>query len=236
MRFRVAATVLATTVLLAAGTVSVAEAAAPEQAQPAALGGQSYTKSRAYSSYRMAWVPQFKACLGVYVTATVRATLTVTPIEGGAYHQLHSPRIVNPKMQVTIKKSCDDGAAVKKYHRANTVNYRSYFYGYKCSYNPTFSVAVPWSVGVGITPDCGSKKVAKLGDTQKQARRAYRFKLATDGYAFGWDQRKTDTYPTTLSLCSSVSSYFVLRDTEGADREKAMKKVGFADACVSNKD
>jgi hypothetical protein len=183
----------------------------------------------------MAWVDKFDLCLGVYVTAKIRATKVTEPIEGGTWVRITDPRVVDPSMLVTTKKSCDDNAEVKKYHRANTVRYNSYYYGHSCSYNPSFNVGYPWSVGVGITPDCGEKKVARLGDTQKNARRAYRFTLATDGRAFSWKASDSDTIPTSLKLCTSVSAYFVLRDTEGAVRDKAMRKVGLPDACVRYK-
>ena len=52
--------------------------------------------------------PQFKMCAGVYVVATIKADVTFTPIEGGAYATIHTPRVVDPYMLVTLKKSCDD--------------------------------------------------------------------------------------------------------------------------------
>ena len=192
--------------------------------------------SHRYSSYRMAWVPQFNLCAGVYVTAQIKADVTFTPIEGGAYATIHTPRVVDPSMLVTTKKSCDDSSPVKRKHSANVVGYHHYFYGYKCSYNPSFSVAFPWSIGVGVTPDCGDEPVARHGDTQKNARRAHRFEVTSDGYAFRWDQRKTHLQPAPkLSLCTSVAGFLSFKDTDGKVRKKALKKVGFSDACVSYK-
>ena len=201
--------------------VASAAAAAPDQ-----------VVSNKYSSYRMAWVGKFNFCLGIWVHGTMRADMYFTSIEGGAQATMTNPRVVNPKLLVTVKKRCDDGAAVKRYHQANVLNYRNLFYGYKCSYDPSFSVSFPWSIGVGITPDCGQERVAKYGATNRNARRAYRFSLNTDGYAFKWKQSKTNTQPTNHTMCSSVSTYFVIQDTQGAVRKKVLKKVGASDACV----
>jgi hypothetical protein len=212
-------------------------AASPVPDAPVAerRGGPDKVVSRRYSSYRMADVPGFNMCAGVYVTAQMKADVYFTPIEGGAYVDMVNPRIVNPSMLVTLKKSCDDSAEVKRRHAANQVSYNYFYYGYKCSYDPSFTVAIPWSIGVGITPDCGDERVARHGDRHKRARRAYRFELDTDGMAFRWSQKKTHTQPTTLTMCTSVASYLVFKDTEGAVRRKVQKKVGFSDACVTYK-
>lgn len=217
--------------LVTLGTAGPTTAAVPD----AARKGPDLVVSKTYSSYRMVDVDQFNFCAGIWVTGQLKADMYFTAIEGGAYATITNPRVVNPYMLVTIKKSCDDNAAVKTYHQANVVNFRNYFYGYKCDYNPSFSASLPWGVGVGITPDCGQKTVAKYGDTQTNARRAYRFELATDGYAFRWDQSKTNTQPTTLTLCTSVSSFLIFKDTDGAMRKKVMRKVALPDACVTYK-
>ncbi len=221
---------LVSLMLTASCLLATPPSAAEDEAAPPPVG--ELVKSQRYSSYRYAWIPQFKMCAGVYVVATIKADVTFTPIEGGAYATIHTPRVVDPYMLVTLKKSCDDNAALKRKHGANFVGYNNYFYGYKCSYNPSFSVAFPWSIGVGVTPDCGDEKVARHGDRQPNARRAYRFEVSSDGYAFRWNQQKTHTQPAHLSLCTSVAGYLSFRDTEGQIRKKALKKVGFSDACV----
>lgn len=225
--------ILVVALLISFLPVASAHATSPSSSARADHSPEHLVVTKSYSAYRMAWVDKFNFCLGIWITAKVRADVYFTPIEGGAYATMANPRVIDPRMLVTIKKSCDDNAAVRTYHAANVVNYRNYFYGYKCDYNPSFSASYPWGVGVGITPDCGQKTVAKYGETNTRARRAYRFELDTDGYAFKWDQRRTDTQPTTHKFCSSVSSFFVLKDTAGAVRRTVQKKVGFPDACVT---
>lgn len=220
-------------VAVAAALLTLLSSAGTPATASAETSGTRSTVSRAYSAYRMAWVSKFNLCMAVYVTGTMKATRYTEPVEGGAWVRISHPRIVDPSMQVTLKESCDDNAEVKRYHRASTISLKSYYYGFRCSYTPTYSVGAPWSVGVGVTPDCGEKKVARLGDHQVHARRAYRFDVSSDGQAFSWKANKSDTAPTRLKLCTSLSAYFALRDTEGTSRSKAYRKVGFPDACVT---
>jgi hypothetical protein len=231
MRFKRSLVVALLTSMLPVGAAVHAAPLSPTA--PAGHSPDHLVETDSYSSYRMAWVDKFNFCLGIWVTGKIRADVYFTPIEGGAYATMTNPRVIDPRMLVTIKKSCDDSSSVKTYHAANVVNYRTYFYGNKCDYNPSFSASYPWGVSVGITPDCGQKTVARYGETQTNARRAYRFELDTDGYAFKWDKRDTNTQPTTIKFCSSVSSFFVLKDTQGAVRRTVQKKVGFPDACVT---
>ena len=223
---------LVSLMITASCLLATPQSAAQDEAAPS-VG--ELVKSQRYSSHRYVWIPEFNMCASTYVVATIKADVTFTPIEGGAYATIHTPRVVDPYMLVTLKKKCDDNALLKRKHTANFVSYNNYFYGYKCSYNPSFSVAFPWSVGVGVTPDCGDEKVARHGDRQPNARRAYRFEVSSEGYAFRWDQQKTHTQPANLSLCTSVSGYLSFKDTEGTVRKKALKKVGFPDACVTYK-
>jgi len=135
-------------------------------------------------------------------------------------------------MSITIKRRCDDGSMPKRRHRANTVSYRSVSYGHTCSFNPSFSVGAPWSIGVSITPECGDERVAKLGDAQKRARKAYQFRVGSVGRAFGWNDPEVDTAPTTLRLCTSAAAVITLRDTQGPKRAKRTETISFADPCV----
>jgi hypothetical protein len=198
----------------------------------AARLGDEWTVREPFSSYRMAWVEQFDLCLGVWIRGEIRAKLSRTAIPAGVFKKLHEPRLIDPYMLVTTKRSCDDSSEPKFHHRANSISYHHYFYGYTCSYDPSFNYSPPWSVGVGVTPDCGEERVARLGDHQTNARDAYRFELETNGYAFGWDDSDSGMSPDSQRLCTSVSGYFVLRDTDGAERAKAMRKVQFSDPCV----
>jgi hypothetical protein len=193
---------------------------------------QSYLVREPYSSYRMAWVEEFNLCLGVYVTGQVRATKTLEPIEGGTWMRLSSPHLVDPDMQITVKQTCDDSSAPKTRHRANVVAYNHIFYGHTCSYDPSFSASLPWGVGVSVTPDCGDERVARHGDRQGNARNAYRFRLDTQGYAFGWNDRASDTVPTNIKLCLSAAANITLEDNDGAVRAKAIRRVLFSDPCV----
>lgn len=191
------------------------------------------TISMRYSSYRYHHVPEFNLCLGIYMTSTLTARYKRRPISQGAVKTLSSPEIHDPEMQVTLKKTCDDNSAYKKRHRANRLRYANYYYGHSCSYNPSFSVGAPWSAGVGVTPDCGQRDVAKTGVTERGTSRTYRFNLDSDGYAFGWDAEDAETMPGTVKLCTSVSAFFMLHDNLGAERLRKNIKVGFPDACVS---
>lgn len=199
----------------------------------AVVARRDQTVSRRYSSYRYAHVPDLGLCLGVYVTATLKARYDRRPISQGAVSELDKPTIHDPAMQFTIKKRCDDNSAYKKRHRADKISYRNLYYGYTCSYDPSFSVGAPWSVGVGVTPDCGDERVAKYGSSDTRAQRAYRFNLDTEGYAFGWNGKDSTVEPGTVKLCTSVSGYFRLQDTKGAERRTVIKKVAFPDACIS---
>jgi hypothetical protein len=219
--------VLGVTLLAPIGATTAATAA------PGVGERRDQTVSTSYSSYRYVDVPQFGFCLGVYATAKLRATFDVKPISQGAVSELRDPQIIDPSLQMTIKKSCDDNASYRKKHRANVVSYSNYYYGYTCSYDPSFSVGAPWSVGVGVTPDCGSENVAQVGETNKNARAAYRFNLDTDGYAFGWDASDSTVEPGTVKLCTSLSGYFRFKDNDGAERETVAKKASFPDLCLS---
>ncbi|SDC09455.1 hypothetical protein [Nocardioides lianchengensis] len=194
-------------------------------------GGE--TVSRSYSSYRYVDVPQFGFCLGVYATARLQATYKRRPISQGVVSELRDPKIIDPSLQVTVKRSCDDDAKYRKKHRANKISYSNYYYGYKCSFDPSFSAGAPWTVGVGITPDCGSEKVAKVGEVNGRARRAYRFVLDTEGYAFGWDGSDSVVEPGSVKLCTSLSGYFRMKDSQGAERQTVAKKVSFPDLCLT---
>jgi hypothetical protein len=115
----------------------------------------------------------------------------------------------------------------------NKVTYRNYYYGYTCSFNPSFSAGAPWSVGVGVTPECGEETVAKYGASESRTRRTNAFDLETEGFAFRWNQSDSATAPGDVKLCTSVSGWLRLRDTAGAERQTLIKKVRFDDACVS---
>lgn len=184
----------------------------------------------------MAWVDSFNLCLGIYIVGHVRANKsTTTTIGGEQFQHLTKPRIIDPYMLVTTKKSCDDSSSVKKRHRMNQFTWRTYGYGYKCSYDPSYSFAVPWSVGVGITPDCGDERVVRFGQTQKRGTtRTYRFELETDGVAFGWDQKDTAHHATggVAKLCSSISAYLIMVDNTPPTVKTVHKKVSFPDFCV----
>lgn len=225
-------TLLATTVstVLVASLALLGPATASE---PGAEARASETVSRSYSSYRYAYVPQFNLCLGVYVTAQLKAKYTRRAGSQTVVSELASPTINDPAMQVTVKKTCDDNSPLKSRHRANKISYKNLYYGYTCSYNPSYSVSVPWSVGVGVTPDCGDESVVQYGARDERARNATRFNLTTDGYAFGWNQKDSVVEPGSVEICTSVSAYFRLQDTDGSERETAIKKVAFPDACIS---
>lgn len=191
------------------------------------------TVNQRFSSHRYVWVDQFNLCMSVSVTSTLRATYRRQAVSQGVVKTLKSPRIIDPTMLVTFRKSCDDNSEYKQRHRVNRFAYHNYYYGYSCSYNPSYSVGYPWSVGVGITPDCGDQRVAKYGDSQRRTRRTHRFTLITEGHAFSWDQSDSATAPGGVKICTSVSGFFRLRDTSGDERLTLLKKVRFPDACIS---
>lgn len=233
---------------LVGAAVSVATALTllvpPSVAAPAASADgdreqarRASTVSDYQSGYRMAWVDKFNLCLGVYMRATVKATMTTSYTVGGTpVYKLHSPRLVDPYMLVTTKRSCDDSSLVKRRHSINKLTHRMMAYGYKCSYDPSYSVGFPWSVGVGATPDCGNERVAQFGQTQGRARRKYRFELVTEGFAMGWDQSDGDVGPGyDLKLCTSVSGFLRMKDSSGAQVATVVKRVGMPDFCVHKK-
>lgn len=204
--------------------------------QPApASASVTDTVNQRYSSHRYVWVEQFNLCLSVYVTSTLRATYKRSAVSQGVVKTLKSPRIVDPDMQVTFRKSCDDNSEYKRRHRVNTFGYHNFYYGHTCSYDPSFNVGFPWSVGVGITPDCGDERVARYGITETGVRgdRGYRFNLVTEGQAFSWGQSDSATSPGGVKICTSVSGFFRIRDTQGDQRLTLLKKVRLADACIS---
>lgn len=217
----------------AADTSSVTVPTSVTGSEPSTERRAGESVSQAYSSYRYAYVPQFNLCLGVYVTARLKATYTRRAGSQSVVSELSKPTINDPAMQVTVKKTCDDNSPLKTRHRANKISYKNLYYGYTCSFDPSFNVGVPWSVGVGVTPDCGDETVAQYGARDTGAREASSFKLTTDGYAFGWNGKDSVVEPGTVKVCTSVAGYFRLQDTDGAERETAIRKVGFPDACLS---
>ena len=227
--------------LAVAGSPPVAAGSATSRDVSVARAAGSTTTStvaRTFSSSKRVWNERFNLCIWTTFSGRLSATRYRYPASEGPFWviDLKKPKISDPRVKVTLRRSCADGAALKARHAADTFRYAGYVYGYTCSYNPSYSVSAPWGVSVGVTPDCGDEKVAGYGDTQQNTRSANTFRLATDGVAVGWDGRDW-VYEGhgTAKVCTSVSGFFVLRDTQGSTRTKQVVKAGLPDQCVTAK-
>jgi hypothetical protein len=207
-----------------------------EAAVTTAESSSSSTVSRSFASSTRVWSKRFDTCLWMTFKGKLSAKRYRYMASEGPFWviDLKEPRISDPTVKLSLRKTCKDGAALKRRHSANTIRYAGFVYGYKCSYDPTYSVSAPWGVSVGVTPDCGDERVAKHGDFQRGTSRAHTFRLHTDGVAVGWDGRDWiyEGQGDVAKVCTSISGYFVLRDTKGAVRKKHVIKAGLRDQCV----
>lgn len=212
-------------------------AAAPAHAGAGASATTTSTVSRSFTTTKRLWNEKFDMCIWTTFRGTVKATRYRYPASEGPFWvvDLKKPRLTEPRVSVTFRTSCADGAALKSRHAADTVRYAVMAYGYTCDYDPTYSVSAPWGLSVGVTPDCGDERVASHGDRQTAARSANRFLLSSDGIAVGWDGRDW-VYEGhgTARVCTSLAGFYVLRDTQGSTRAKRIVKAGLRDQCVSS--
>lgn len=242
MSTRVRVGVAAVALAVAGGGGPVPASAMPgatsgEIAAPARANATTTTVvSRTFTSRTRVWSKRFNACLWMSFSGRMSATRYRYPASEGPFWviDLKKPKVSDPRVTVTLRRTCKDGAALKRRHTADTVRYAGYMYGYKCDYDPSYSVSVPWGVSVGATPDCGDERVAAYGDSQKRARGAHTFRLRSDGVAVGWDGRDWvhEGYDTA-KVCTSISGFFVLRDTQGSVRAKHVVKAALKDQCVT---
>jgi hypothetical protein len=223
------------------GPSGPAAALAPDAASPAAARAdtepgsdvQYFTKN--VGAAKTVWVKQFNVCLLVGFTGTMKARYFYR----NKAKYLNRPQLTSSRVAVTTKKSCAVTAPVKKRNGFGTFGYYGYLYGYTCSYDPSFSVSIPWSVSVGVTPDCGNERVAKIGDRQKNTGNASYFEKTTS-VDVGWDDEDRVALPgpgtkPKTELCTSVSVFITMRKTSGSRRIARDLKVALPDFCIQGK-
>ncbi len=226
-----------TSLVLTSGLVS-AEAAAPPTAPTDLSSRQSSKKITTYvSDDARISVPRFGGCLRVSFLGQMQATSGTSGQGQSTLITFGGPTFLYSRIAVTVFKSCAAGSPVKKRQSFDQIRYSANLYGYKCSFNPSYSFGIPWSVGVSFTPDCGNKNVASLGDKQYRTARTYQYDTETR-VPVAWkdskSKRPTPYGGNNLEICTSVSVDVTLKSEHGATRPNRIYRAVLDDLCIDN--
>lgn len=114
------------------------------------------TDSKTFTLTKL-WKAQH-SCISVTLSGTMTATWNNYYANGNLWQGLRSPRLVAPRMAITVypNGTCT-GAARLKVTKATLT--QSWYYD-TCSLNPSIGVSIPFAIGISATPTCGSKRAA----------------------------------------------------------------------------
>ena len=110
---------------------------------------------------------------GECVNYAIKGKITYTAHKGPKDQGLHTYwlsdiKIRDPKIAVqAVKYSTTTHGCTSTKAKFKSLGVRQLFKGYSCSYNPTITVGIPFSVSVSFWPTCGTKKSAQYGFTFK---------------------------------------------------------------------
>ena len=166
-------TALAAAVLLPV-TTATAAAAAPA---PQTVNAPQAVKLGNYEvAYAKSWT--FKA-EDIGVCATFRVTGDITySVSYRPNDKLHlrymwtSQKLHDPTLITTIHAY--NHGACNKPARAVKVKMSQAYSGYSCSFNPSLSFGLPWSVGVSGWPSCGNRDLARFLDVYTGDKTTYK--------------------------------------------------------------
>ena len=137
--------------------------------------------------------------------------------------QFKNPRMVNPSLDVYFTRTCEFGSAKVRASRLTTKTYVSAASLTRnfCTFNPSVSVGLPWSVSVGVAPTCKDKTSDRAGRfrvLEPGSPRA-RFAISSSGRAAIWKKssqafvfNKTDK---KIKLCFRGRYYFDVQNAAG---------------------
>lgn len=176
-------------------------------------------------------------CIVAATNGTMEATRTARGSRGGVIIELTKPRIAKVSLAVWTKSHCNDPRA-RDVAPFRWVAFRQHFYGFTCSFNPSFSIGKPWSAGVSITPDCGGQETGNAGTRENRAHHRTYFSYDTS-VPISWGQRASRLLgggSTPVRLCASASATVKFRLKGRTTSETFERPLGFDDPCVYDND
>jgi hypothetical protein len=116
--------------------------------------------------------PELFMCLNYQITGDLTyKAIQYGPIEGMIDYHIDSPQVVAPKLTVHgYRYSSASHGCTRTPLSWLKLNVQHAYKGYGCSFNPSISVQVPFSVGVGFWPSCGNKKLGQWSSSYGPAR------------------------------------------------------------------
>jgi len=140
----------------------------PTSPPASALGAQS-------DSFDLSWsatIPSLGTCVYFRLTGKVTYTTVQQSIFwSGATHTqyvISQPTVSKPILVVTYKNYSSYSGCYSA-GTADGLTVKQHWTGYSCNLNPSFSVGVPFSVGVGFWPTCSNRNQATFKSTYSSA-------------------------------------------------------------------
>jgi hypothetical protein len=158
---RIALLVLACSLVytLAAGVASAAPAQASRvpgnskgtlPAPSASVIAHDYSRSWTFKSGLI------DACVTIVASGNISYTFSVTSIKFLTLYHWDNQQLNVPKLTATVH-SYHDGSCTKAAKKTTKMEMGQSWSGYACSFNPSLSVGIPWALGIGFWPSCGSR-------------------------------------------------------------------------------
>lgn len=202
-------------------------------AVPSVAGAATISRSFS-SSDQIAFRPGL--CIIAASNGTIAATRTVQYTRAGAVIRLSNPRITRLSLAAWSKSACNTPLA-RDVTPFRWITIKQHFYGYRCSFNPTFTLGAPWSASVSVTPDCGQETTGNAGTHEAHARHRNYFLFDTD-HQIGWKQSgaRLALTPDPVRLCTSSAATVKFRLKSKTTSETYERVLAFKDPCISDTD
>ncbi len=215
-----------------AGSPAIAEAMPDEGGAPMRAAGAHWdTYEKTVIDYGTVRLVNLNRCVFYNFRATfkVRVGGTTGKKAPPRYNvwAFENPRMVNPSLDVYFKRTCEFDSRKLKSSRLTTrtaVSSARLTRNF-CSFNPSISASLPWSVSVGIAPSCDDDSSKRAGRTRvlEPGSPQHRFAISSTGRAATW-QKSSDSFlfkkvDKKIKLCFRGRYYFDVQNAAGDKSE-----------------
>ncbi|WP_344848962.1 hypothetical protein [Kribbella ginsengisoli] len=137
-----------------------------------AFANTSRPNTDSFSISKWLVFPELFLCLNYSVTGTLTyKAVRYGPVDGNIDYRVASPQVVAPTLTVNgYQYDSVSHGCTRKPLAWLKLDVQHAYKGYGCSFNPSISVQVPFSIGVGFWPSCGNRKVGFWNSSYGQAK------------------------------------------------------------------
>lgn len=183
----------------------------------AEAASSSGTRTTSMSSSGTFYSKDIKRCIVVTLSGTVKADWTIKdiydPYTGirGTIYGLSNLRLLNPKMKAKVYNNC---GSKKKAAKLSKIRMSQAYYSNKCDANISvgLSVGTGFSISLGVTPSCGTVKLAKRVSSNTDDASTYT--QSNTGTTVTWPDARAGGKDGTLCARPVVSlrAYVTVKD------------------------